>query len=87
MGSSLRRRSRSWRLFIVLPLVNVFVQAFSKGLRAYLVGDHSSRRARRHHLTLLVAAISVALNLVFGVIAAWAIAKFEFRGQEPVDHR
>src|SRR5213592_3759039 len=50
-------------IFVVLPLVVVFGQAFSKGIGAYF------------------AAISVSLNLVFGVIAAWAIAKFDFRGK------
>jgi sulfate/thiosulfate transport system permease protein len=55
-------------VFVVLPLVVVFAQAFSKGIGAYFSA-------------LWVAAISVGLNLVFGLIAAWAIAKFEFRGK------
>jgi sulfate/thiosulfate transport system permease protein len=68
-------------LFVVLPLVNVFTQAFSKGVEAYVaaLSDPDSLAAIR--LTLLVAATSVALNVVFGVTAAWAITKFEFRGK------
>src|SRR5258705_11861914 len=68
-------------VFVVLPLVVVFAQAFSKGIGAYFaaLSDPEARSAIR--LTLLVAAISVSLNLVFGVIAAWAIAKFDFRGK------
>jgi sulfate/thiosulfate transport system permease protein len=68
-------------LFIVLPLVNVFVQAFSKGLQAFWSAINSADALAAIYLTLLAAAISVALNLVFGVTAAWAIAKFEFRGR------
>ncbi|WP_315923984.1 sulfate ABC transporter permease subunit CysW [Mesorhizobium sp. SP-1A] len=68
-------------IFLVLPLFIVFQQAFAKGLKAYLtsLGDSDTRAAIR--LTLLVAAISVPLNVVFGVAAAWAIAKFEFKGK------
>jgi sulfate/thiosulfate transport system permease protein len=68
-------------LFIVLPLINVFTQAFSKGIDAYVTAltDPDSLAAIR--LTLLVAATSVALNVVFGLTAAWAITKFEFRGK------
>lgn len=68
-------------LFIVLPLINVFTQAFSKGVEAYVAAltDPDSLAAIR--LTLLVAATSVALNVVFGLTAAWAITKFEFRGK------
>jgi sulfate/thiosulfate transport system permease protein len=62
-------------IFVVLPLVVVFAQAFSKGASAYLEALAAIR------LTLLVAAISVTLNLVFGLIAAWAIAKFDFAGK------
>jgi ABC-type sulfate transport system, permease component len=65
-------------LFIVLPLINVFTQAFSKGVEAYVAAltDPDSLAAIR--LTLLVAATSVALNILFGLTAAWAITKFEF---------
>jgi sulfate/thiosulfate transport system permease protein len=68
-------------LFIVLPLVNVFAQAFAKGLGAYLsaLGDDDTRAAI--HLTLLVAFTCVLLNGAFGLVAAWAIAKFDFRGK------
>ena len=68
-------------VFLLLPLVNVFAQAFSKGLPAYWnsLTEPDSLSAMR--LTLTVAAISVPLNVLFGVAAAWAIAKFEFRGK------
>jgi sulfate transport system permease protein len=66
---------------VVLPLVLVFSEAFSRGVGFYLaaLGDPEALAAIR--LTLFTAAISVTLNLVFGIIAAWAIAKFEFRGK------
>lgn len=68
-------------MFLVLPLVTVFQQAFARGVLPYLdaLGEPDALSAIR--LTLLVAAIAVTLNLVFGVIAAWAIAKFEFFGK------
>jgi sulfate/thiosulfate transport system permease protein len=68
-------------IFLALPLAVVFVEAFRQGLDAYLsaIGQHEALMAIR--LTLLVAAISVPLNVVFGVAAAWAIARFEFRGK------
>jgi sulfate transport system permease protein len=68
-------------VFLLLPLVNVFAQAFSNGLQTYwnALTEPDSRSAIR--LTLTVAAISVPLNVLFGVAAAWAIAKFEFRGK------
>ncbi|MGN6554546.1 MAG: sulfate ABC transporter permease subunit CysW [Verrucomicrobiota bacterium] len=68
-------------VFLLLPLANVFVQAFAKGWSYYwgsLIHPDSWAAIR---LTLLVAAISVPVNLVFGVSAAWAIAKFQFRGR------
>jgi sulfate transport system permease protein len=68
-------------LFVVLPLVVVFAQAFSKGVAAYVSSLTDPEAVSAIRLTLAVAAISVGLNLVFGVIAAWAIAKFEFRGK------
>jgi sulfate transport system permease protein len=68
-------------LFIVLPLVNVFAQAFSKGVDAYLAALGEDDALSAIHLTLLVAFISVTLNGIFGLTAAWAIAKFEFRGK------
>ncbi|MEO6183284.1 MAG: sulfate ABC transporter permease subunit CysW [Verrucomicrobiota bacterium] len=68
-------------VFLLLPLVNVFAQAFAKGISFYWASlkDPDSWSAIR--LTLTIAAISVPLNLVFGLAAAWAIAKFEFRGK------
>jgi sulfate transport system permease protein len=68
-------------VFVVLPLVVVFAQAFSKGLGAYFSALTDPEALSAIRLTLLVAAISVSLNLVFGVIAAWAITKFEFPGK------
>jgi len=65
------------------PLVVVFAQAlFPRGMGAYFRSPfRSGSRLSAIRLTLLVAVISVSLNLVFGVIAAWAIAKFDFRGK------
>src|SRR5882724_2842320 len=68
-------------VFVVLPLVVVFAQAFSKGVGAYFSALTDPEALSAIRLTLCVAAISVSLNLVFGVIAAWAITKFEFRGK------
>ena len=68
-------------LFIVVPLLNVFAQALSKGLGAYFAAVSHPDAVAAIELTLIAAAISVALNLVFGVIAAWAITKYEFRGK------
>ena len=68
-------------IFLLLPLIIVFKEAFAKGVGTYLqsLGDADTRSAIR--LTLLVAAISVPLNIIFGISAAWAIAKFEFKGK------
>jgi sulfate/thiosulfate transport system permease protein len=68
-------------LFLFLPIINVFAQAFLKGWPHYIkvLADPDTRSAIR--LTLLTAAISVPLNVFFGVAASWAIAKFEFRGK------
>ena len=68
-------------VFVVLPLVVVFAQAFSKGVGAYFSALTEPEALSAIRLTLIVAAISVSLNLVFGVIAAWAITKFEFPGK------
>jgi sulfate transport system permease protein len=69
-------------LFLFLPLVAVFTKAFEKGASAYFaaITDPNARDAIK--LTLTVAAIVVPLNVVFGVAAAWAIAKFEFPGRQ-----
>ncbi|MEP9371881.1 sulfate ABC transporter permease subunit CysW [Mesorhizobium sp. KR1-2] len=68
-------------VFLLLPLVLVFAEAFKRGWGPYFdtLVDPDTISAIR--LTLLVAAIAVPLNLVFGVAAAWAIAKFEFKGK------
>lgn len=68
-------------ILVVLPLCVVFVEAFKQGLPAYLkaLGDPNALSAIR--LTVLVAAIAVPCNLVFGVIASWAITKFDFVGK------
>ena len=68
-------------VFVVLPLVVVFAQAFSKGVLAYFAALADPEALSAIKLTLLVAAISVGLNLVFGLVAAWAISKFEFSGK------
>jgi sulfate transport system permease protein len=68
-------------VFVGLPLVVVFAQAFSKGIMAYLAALSEPEALAAIRLTLVVAAISVGLNLVFGLVAAWAIAKFEFKGK------
>jgi len=68
-------------VFVVLPLVLVFSQAFSRGVGAYFNALSEPEALSAIRLTLLVAVISVGINLVFGVMAAWAIAKFDFRGK------
>jgi sulfate transport system permease protein len=68
-------------LFIVLPLITVFVQAFAKGWTAYIQALNDPDGLSAIRLTLLVAAISVTLNLLFGLVAAWAITKFDFPGK------
>jgi sulfate/thiosulfate transport system permease protein len=68
-------------LFLLLPLLAVFVEALRQGLGAYLAGIAEPDALAAIRLTLLVAAIAVPLNLVFGILAAWAIAKFEFTGK------
>jgi sulfate transport system permease protein len=68
-------------LFLVAPLAAVFTQAFRKGFQAYIAALTEPDALAAIRLTLLVAAIAVPANLVFGVAAAWAIAKFNFRGK------
>src|SRR4051812_47126091 len=67
-------------LFLLLPLVNVFAQAFSKGIGAYFSALIEPDTWAAIRLTLTVAAISVPLNVIFGLAASWCIAKFDFRG-------
>jgi sulfate transport system permease protein len=68
-------------LFLFVPLVAVFAEAFKKGAGAYFAAITDPDAVSAIKLTLIAAFISVPLNLVFGVSAAWAIAKFEFRGK------
>jgi sulfate transport system permease protein len=68
-------------LTLVLPLVLVFHQALSKGLSAYLDAIREPDALSAARLTLLIASIAVPLNLMFGVAAAWCIAKFSFPGK------
>jgi sulfate transport system permease protein len=69
-------------LFLLLPLLSVFVEALRKGVDAYFAafGDPDTQAAIR--LTFVAALIAVPLNLVFGLCAAWAITRFEFRGRQ-----
>ena len=85
--------SRGWRIaftllalaylafFLILPLVAVFVEAFRKGGGEFFIAISDPETMAAIKLTLLVSAIAVPLNLVFGVAASWAIAKYEFRGK------
>jgi sulfate transport system permease protein len=68
-------------LFLVLPLAVVFYEAFSRGAAAYLAALTTPDAQSAVFLTLLVAAIAVPLNIVFGLAAAWAITKFRFPGK------
>jgi sulfate transport system permease protein len=68
-------------LFLVLPLASVYAEALADGLGHYFAAILDPDALAAVRLTLLVAAIAVPLNLVFGLAAAWTIAKFEFRGK------
>ena len=68
-------------LFLVLPLAAVFTEALRKGWSAYLDGLREPDAWSAIKLTLITAVIAVPLNLVFGVAAAWCIAKYEFKGK------
>jgi sulfate/thiosulfate transport system permease protein len=68
-------------LFLVLPLAAVFTEALRKGLGAYWTSLQEPDAWSAIRLTLITAAIAVPLNLVFGVAAAWAVAKFDFKGK------
>ncbi len=68
-------------VFLLLPLVVVFFEALSKGWATFVAALAEPDAASAIKLTLLAAAIAVPLNLVFGIAAAWAIAKFEFPGK------
>jgi sulfate transport system permease protein len=69
-------------VFLFAPLAAVFVEAFRKGIALYVAALQDPDAIAAIKLTLIAAAIAVPLNLVFGVAAAWAIAKFEFRGKQ-----
>ncbi|GAC1043369.1 sulfate ABC transporter permease subunit CysW [Rhizobium sp. No.120] len=68
-------------LMVLLPLAAVFVEAFRKGLETFFEALVDEETFAAIRLTLIVAGISVPLNLVCGVAAAWAMAKFEFKGK------
>ena len=68
-------------LFLFVPLLAVFTEAFRKGIGAYLASFSDPSAIAAIQLTLITAAIAVPLNLVFGLAAAWSIAKFEFWGK------
>ena len=67
--------------FLLLPLVSVFAEAFRRGIGAYFASFNDADGWHALRLTLLTAAIAVPANLVFGVAAAWCVAKFEFPGK------
>ena len=69
-------------LFLFVPLAAVFFEALKKGLGVYVAAITDPDALSAIKLTLIAAAIAVPMNLVFGVAAAWAIAKFEFRGRD-----
>jgi sulfate/thiosulfate transport system permease protein len=68
-------------VFLLLPLASVFAEAFAKGWHTYVdsIRDPEARSAIR--LTLFASAIAVLLNMIFGLSAAWAVARFSFRGK------
>ncbi len=68
-------------LFLFVPLISVFYEALKKGLDVYVAAITEPEAAAAIKLTLTAAAIAVPLNVIFGLAAAWAIAKFEFRGK------
>jgi sulfate transport system permease protein len=68
-------------LFLFLPLIAVFTEAFKQGAEVFVASIAEEETLSAVKLTLLVAAISVPLNVIFGIAAAWAIAKFSFRGK------
>ncbi len=68
-------------VLLALPLVAVFYESFSKGWEVYKAGLLSANSLRAMKMTLLISVFVVPLNTVFGIAAAWSIAKFEFRGK------
>jgi sulfate/thiosulfate transport system permease protein len=69
-------------LFLILPLILVFIEAFSQGTDVYIAAITEPAAAHAIKLTLIAAAIAVPLNVIFGLGASWAIAKFQFRGKQ-----
>ena len=69
-------------LFLFVPLVAVFAEALAKGVQVYWAALTDPDALAALRLTLLAAAVSVPMSLVFGVAAAWALAKFDFRGKD-----
>ena len=69
-------------IFLLLPLAAVFTEALRKGWEAYFAALTEPDTVSAIKLTLIAAAIAVPLNLVFGIAASWAIAKFRFRGKQ-----
>lgn len=68
--------------FLIVPLIVVFTEAFSKGAAVYFAAISEPAAAHAIKLTLIAAGIAVPLNVVFGLAASWAIAKFQFRGKQ-----
>lgn len=68
-------------LFLVLPLITIFITAFQKGWETYLAAITNPDALAAIKLTLIVVLITVPLNAVFGVVAAWLITKFDFKGK------
>ncbi|PFR93008.1 sulfate ABC transporter permease subunit CysW [Priestia megaterium] len=68
-------------LFLVLPLITIFMTAFQKGWETYLAAITNPDALAAIKLTLIVVLITVPLNAIFGVVAAWLITKFDFKGK------
>ena len=68
-------------IFVLLPLIAIFAEAFRNGAKAYFEAITNQEAISAIKLTLLVAAIAVPLNMIFGICASWAITKFEFTGK------
>jgi sulfate transport system permease protein len=68
-------------LLLIVPLVFIFTQAFRGGVDAYIAAIRSPDTLAAIRLTVLITAVTVVLNLIFGVVAAWSVTKFDFRGK------
>ncbi|MHA4412968.1 sulfate ABC transporter permease subunit CysW [Bacillus cereus] len=69
-------------LFLLLPLITIFLKAFERGMDVYIAAITDQEAFSAIRLTLLVALIVVPLNTIFGVAAAWLITKFQFKGKQ-----